>query len=152
RCCSGCSAARSGCRLAPCTPRATRPIRPWSRLSNSTIRLVSRQGRACRTKAGWASTRTASVRVAEPPQRRLVVRPALAHPAPGLEEDLAPEQRLHGLARGDGDGLDAFAALADDDGLLAFALHPDHRGDAQQLAVLLEALDLDRRRVRQLLA
>ena len=56
-CCSGCSAARRTCFFGPCTPRATRPRRPWCSVSTSTSRLVSRQGRACRTKAGSSTMR-----------------------------------------------------------------------------------------------
>src|SRR6185312_7108606 len=69
------------------------------------------------------------IRIAELLQHRFVVHPAFAHLHPQLEEDLALEQALHVPARGRADGLELGAALADHDGLLAVALHPDHRVD-----------------------
>src|SRR5690606_9614627 len=60
-CCMGCSAARRACRFGPRTPRATRPRRPCSAHSTSTSRLVSRQGRAWRTKASSPRIRIKSI-------------------------------------------------------------------------------------------
>src|SRR5690348_11130636 len=70
-----------------------------------------------------------SIRAAELLQHRLVVHPALAYLHPQLEKSLALEPALHVPARGRADGLELGPALADHDGLLAIALHPDHRVD-----------------------
>src|SRR5687767_449815 len=78
------------------------------------------------------------------PQGRFVVGPAFAHAHPGFQEDLGTEQSLHLHARFRADFAQARTGLADHDRLLAVALDPDHRADAQQLAVDDEALDLDR--------
>src|SRR6478736_4220616 len=104
----------------------------------------------------WSTARDAiaatSVGVAEGAQRGLVVRPAGAHAHPGFEEDLGAEQALHLFARAGTDLAQARTALADHDRLLAVALDPDHRADAEHPAVDFEALDLHGRRVRQLRA
>src|SRR5690606_18979374 len=131
---------------------ASTPIRPYCSVSTSTSRLVSRHARACSTKAGSSSMRMAQppgagmagLFVAERLERGFVVGPAFAHADPGFQEDLGPEQALHLQARLGPDFLQAGAGLADHDRLLAFALDPDHRADAQQVAVFDEALDLDR--------
>src|SRR5690606_31608938 len=149
--CRGCRAARSACRFGPCTPRATNPTRPWLALRTSTSRLVSRQARACSTNPGSPEILTALLVVAEGPQRGLVVRPALAHAHPGLQEHLRIEQPLHLLPRAGADLAQALAALADHDRLLPLALDPDHRADAHQPGLLLVALDLHRGRVGQFL-
>src|SRR5687768_8150488 len=156
--CNGCKAARSRCRFGPWTPRATSPWRPCSAVRTSTNMLVSRQGRVCRTKAGSAVSRInqESIVVSECAKGRFVVRPAFTHAHPGFEEYLVAEQAFHLQARLGPDFAQAFAALADDDQLLAFALDPDHRADAQQHALRRrlfdEALDLHGRGIRQFLA
>src|SRR5690606_26881600 len=89
-------------------------------------------GRCQRRKhsAGRAGGVTASVAVAQLAQGALVVGPATAHLDPGFQEYLAVEQLLHGDARLAADIAQALALVADDDGLLAVALDPDHRVDA----------------------
>src|SRR6185312_5969567 len=135
------------------TPRASRPMRPCSRLNTSSNRLVSRQARACRIQAGWFSTRTMRSLVAESIQRRFVIRPAFAHLHPQTQESAAADQGFDAAARGTADLLQAFAAGADHDLFLAFALHPDHRRDfGQAVFAILERFDFDRRRVGQFLA
>src|SRR5690606_39353538 len=89
--------------------------------------------------------------VAELPERGLVVGPVVAHLAPELQEDLALEQPLHLDPRRGTDALQGLATPADDDGLLARPLHPDHGADPAQLTLLLEGLDLHRAGIGQLL-
>ena len=56
----------------------------------------------------------------------------------------APAQQSVQLApRLGADALQPFAAGADDDGLLAGAVHPDHRGDHQLPVILAHRLDFD---------
>ena len=57
--------------------------------------------------------------------------------------DTAAEEFFHLHSRGAADLLQALAALADDDRLLAVALDPDRGGDAAQLPDQLKGLDFD---------
>src|SRR6185369_9954725 len=61
-----------------------------------------------------------------------VAGPVLLHLDPDAEIDLAVEQAFHVLARGAGDALELLALGADDDRLLAVALHPDGHFDAPE--------------------
>src|SRR5947208_5122269 len=81
-----------------------------------------------------------------------VIRPGTAHFHPHAEVDLALEETLEIAARRRGHGLQALAALAEDDGLLAPALDEDGGLDAPQGALLLEAVDHHLAAVREFLA
>ena len=56
------------------------------------------------------------------------------------------------LARRGPDRLDHAALVADQDALLGFRLHPHRRADGDRAVVLLDLVDLDLDRVRDLLA
>src|SRR5690606_32650514 len=85
-------------------------------------------------------------------QALLAPGPARLHLDEQLEEHLRAEKPLEVLARFAGDPLDALAAGADHDRTLRLAVDDDRRVDASKPRQLLVALDLDRARVRQLVA
>src|SRR5688572_6507767 len=88
--------------------------------------------------------------VAQLAQDARVVGPGLAYFDPGAQVHLAAEQLFHVLARRGRHALQALAAGAEHDRLLAVAFHQDGGLDAPKLALLLEAVDDDFAAVRQL--
>src|SRR4029077_4007881 len=80
-----------------------------------------------------------------------VVEPVFAHLDEKEEVHLAVEHRAQFGAGTGADGLDALAALTEDDGALAGAANIDHLLDTNAaVGPLLPALGLDRRRIGQL--
>src|SRR5690606_41912489 len=106
-----------------------------------------RYGVECSSQAG-----SCVLLVAIRPQALFAARPARFHLDEELQIDRAAEQLLEVQAGIGRDALDALAARADHDRLLAVAIDEDRRVDAAQLRRLLEALDLDGAGVRQLVA
>src|SRR5690606_30884231 len=99
------------------------------------------RGPRIRPRPGHRPAAATSLRVAELAQGPLVIGPAATYLDPGLQEHPAIEQRLHGHARLAGHFAQALALLADDDGLLPLAFHPDHGVDAAQASLGNELLD-----------
>src|SRR5512138_662578 len=131
-------------------PRARSASRPCRRVNASTIRLVSLYGYVWSTYPGSWSARF--LLIAQLSQDASVVRPRAAHFHPDAEVDLAVEETLQVLAGGGGHLLQALAALAEDDRLLAVPLDEDSGLDPPQLALLLEAVDGNLAAIGQLLA
>ncbi len=93
------------------------------------------------------------VTIPETTQGALVIGPARLDLDPQLQVHLVLEQPFHVEARFCTYGLDLLTLVADDHLLLAIALHQDQGVDVEDAALFnLEALDLHRHRVGQLLA
>ena len=110
-------------------------------------------GTAVQVRSG-ACVRVAATARAAGPVRRACARLRASRRAPyaQIEKHARVEEALELVARRGADRLDHRAALPDDDRLLRFALDEDGAVQAQQalLVGLLEAVDDDRRRKRQL--
>ena len=94
---------------------------------------------------------TCAASVAQPRELRVVIRPAGLHLDPYFEKHLATEQALHVPPRGACDRLHRGAAFAEQDRAMARLVGIDGRMDPPQRAVVLEAVDGYRRRIRNFL-
>ena len=136
------SPSAAGARRARAAPRAR------SRVNASTIRLVSLYGYVCSTYPADGRRRLIRSRAGADAG---VVGPRLAHLDPGAQVHLAAEELFHVLARRARHALEALAARAEHDRLLARA-RPGWSPRCAAAALLLEAVDHHLAAVRQLLA
>ena len=114
------------------------------RAPSSTRPRASTHDGAAATSQGGASRRPHLYSVYPALQRRLIVRPVVAHLDPQAQEDATVEQALHRAPRCRADGLQLRAARTDDDRFLTIAFDPDDRADLAAALGFAEFLDFDR--------